>query len=287
MTTSFDTRMAESYAGLSPRLRQAADHVAANPVDTVSRGLRAIAAEARLAPATFTRMAHALGYDSFEDLREALRIRLTGKVRRFAARAEEISQETAEGGPGLLQRYREACTGNIDRLCDDLDPAALDAAAARLAASRRVVLVGALGSLGPATYGAYMGRFLGPGWELAGQGGISLGATLAEMGPQDALVAITKPPSARATIRAMEAASRHGTYTLLLTDSHACPALPHATAHFIIPDETPNFFSSYVATLFLLETLVALVARQAGPGLTERITRIEAQSRLLEEVVDS
>jgi len=287
MSDTFDTRMAEKYAALSPRLRQAADHVAANPIDTATRGLRAVAAEARLAPATFTRMAHGLGYANFEALREAMRAQLASKVRRFAERADDIRHEGRAGGPGLLARYRNACVGNIDSLCAGLDPAALERVADRLAAARRVVLVGGLGSLGPATYAAYMGRFLGPGWELAGQGGGSLGAALARLGSQDALVVITKPPSARASIRAAEVAARAGAFVVVVTDSLTCPALPHAAAHFIVPDETPNFFSSYVATVFLLETLVAMVARRVGPDVTERIARIEAQNRLLDEVVDT
>ena len=163
MSTPFDTRLAAKYATLSPRLRQAGDYVAANPVDTATRGLRAIAAEARLAPATFTRMAHALDYTSFEELREAMRGQIASKVRRFAVRADDIQHEPPEAAPGLLARYRNACVGNIDSLCTGLDPDLLEKTAARLASARRVVLIGALGSLGPATYGAYMGRFLGPG----------------------------------------------------------------------------------------------------------------------------
>ena len=286
MPDTFDQRFAAHFTTLSPRLREAGAYIAANPVDTASRGLRAIAAESQMAPATFTRLAHALGFADFEALRDAIRAQIALKVRRFAARAGALQHE--EGGDeSFLTRYRDACTANLAALTDAVDPAQLEALVSRLGTARRVLLVGALGSFGVATYAAYMGRFLGAGWEMAGQGGSSLASSLAGLGPQDVLLVITKPPSARNSIRAAEAAAKSGAHVALITDSRACPAMPHASTAFILPDDGPSFFSSYVATVFLLETVMGMVAKQAGPSVTERIAQIEAQNRLLGEVVDS
>jgi DNA-binding MurR/RpiR family transcriptional regulator len=132
-----------------------------------------------------------------------------------------------------------------------------------------------------------MANFLGDNWQLAGRMGASIGASLTDIDARDALIVVTKPPFARSSIRAAEMAQSQGAFVVVITDSHACPALRFASSGFLVPAESPNFFSSYVATLFLIETIVALVAARAGPSAMRHIADVEKRIRDLEEVIDS
>ncbi|MGR3321498.1 MAG: MurR/RpiR family transcriptional regulator [Pseudooceanicola sp.] len=285
MLSSFEERLVSNYDGLSARLREAGDYIAANPLDTATRSLRAVADHSGLAPATFTRLAKALDYENFEELREGMRRQLGRRQASFATRADVLRTATGADRDSLIARTRDACIHNIEQLTEELDPARVDEIAVRLHAARRVVLLGGLGSTGIAEYAAYMGSFLGDNWTAAGRMGASVGAALSELDKRDALIVFTKPPFSATSIRAAEFAHDRGVYVLVVTDTYACPALRHATARIIVPTESPNFFSSYVATMFFVETLMAMIATHAGPAATERIADVEGANRALGEVV--
>ncbi|EAQ13169.1 RpiR family transcriptional regulator [Maritimibacter alkaliphilus HTCC2654] len=277
--------MASNYDALSARLREAGDYIAANPLDTATRSLRAVADHSGLAPATFTRLSKALGYENFEELREGMRRRLERRQASFAARADALQGASDGGSADLIRRTREASLTNIDRLTDEIDTAKFDTIADHLHAARRVVLLGGLGSTAIAEYAAYMGNFLGDNWMPAGRMGASVGAALSDLDRRDALIVFTKPPFANTSIRAAEFARARGVYVLVVTDTHTCPALRHASARVVVPTESPNFFSSYVATMFFVETLMAMIAQRAGPTATERIADVETANRALGEVI--
>lgn len=284
LTDSFEQRLAAQYGSLSTRLREAGDYIADNPMSIATRSLRTLASEAKLAPATFTRLAHALGYDNFEELREVMRGQIGRRMLPFADRADRLQNDALDTHESFLSRYAGACQENIAALAGSIEPGQLEAVADRLAKARRVVLLGALGSTGIAEYMAYIANFFGDNWEIGARAGSSLGATLAGLDERDAVLVITKPPFARSSIRGAIHAHEQGAYVALITDSRSCPALHAADASFIVPTDSPHFYTSYVATLFLLEAILALVAKRAGPRATERIAEVERRNRLLEEV---
>ncbi|WP_253732304.1 MULTISPECIES: MurR/RpiR family transcriptional regulator [Thioclava] len=284
MSGSFEQRLAAQYGNLSTRLREAGDYIADNPVSIATRSLRTLASESNLAPATFTRLAHALEYENFEELRETMRDQIGRRVSPFADRADRLQKDAVDPQSSFLNRYAAATQDNIAALSAAIEPGRLEAVADKLAAARRVVLLGALGSTGIAEYTAYIANFLGDNWELGARAGSSLGATLAGLDERDAVLVITKPPFARSTIRSAIHAHEQGAYVALITDSRSCPALHAADETFIVPTDSPHFYTSYVATLFLLEAILALVAKRAGPRATERIAEVERRNRLLDEV---
>lgn len=285
--TAFRLKLAEGYSGLSAQLRRAADYASSHPIDIASRSLRSVAAESGISPSTFSRMAKALGYPSFEDLREELRRAITAAPDSFSARAGRLQADHAGSDHGFVDAHMSACIANIDTLYRQIDRDMLAEMALRLQQADRVVLVGSLGSTAIVEHMAYIANFFCTGWQLAGRAGASLGSALVDLGPRDAMILVTKPPFAARGLRAVEQASAQGVYTVVITDSHACPALPQADAHVIVPSDSPHFFSSYTATLVLAETLVGLLATHGGAGATERIAVVEERNRRLEEVWDA
>ena len=150
-----------------------------------------------------------------------------------------------------------------------------------------MLVLGALGSTGIAEYMAYMANFLTDKWYMAGRMGASLGSGLTGLNKQDALVIVTKPPFARKVLLAAEVAKQNGAFVAVLTDSHACPALRHADSGFLVNTESPHFYSSYVATVFLVETIIGMLASRVGPEAMTRIAEVEERNRRLEEVRDA
>ena len=286
MNRSFEQRLAQKYDGLSKRLREAGDYVAANPVNAATRSLRAVANEAGLAPATFSRLARTLDYESFEQLREVLRRKIDRRVNSFADRADRLRQDHETGKLNFLQAHKQACMDNLNALSSSIDTDQLNTTVDRLHASRKVLVLGALGSTGIAEYMSYMANFLTDNWHMAGRMGASLGSGLTGLDKSDTLIIVTKPPFARKVLLASEVAKQNGAYVVVITDSHSCPALRYADSGFLINAESPHFYSSYVATIFLVETIIGMLASRVGPDATKRIAEVESRNRRLEEVRD-
>lgn len=286
MNASFEHRLSRNFDGLSDKLRQAGEYVAAHPVDTATRSLRSVAQESGLAPATFSRLARAIGYQSFEDLREDMREKIGQRVNSFAERAERLQAAHEAGETGFFDAHVGACQNNLETLLRDIDRPLLERAVARLDGARNVLVFGALGSTGVVEYLAYMAHFCTGNWIICGRMGASLGAALADLDARDAFLVVTKPPFSTRSIEAAQMAAGQGAYVVVITDSHACPALPHASAGFVLPSNSPHFYSSYVATLVFVEAMIGMLVSRAGPSARARIARVEESSRRLGEVWD-
>lgn len=275
-------RIAGRYADLSAKLRDAADFVADNPVDVATRSLRAVSAQSGVSPATFSRLARALGFDNYEQLREMARSAVGNNGMSFSDKARQL-QEAPPAAASIFERQASACASNILEMQEQVDPARLDLAVETLRNARNVVLVGAFGSTGIVEYMAYLANYFADNWTLAGRMGASLGSALAPIGPEDTLLIVTKTPYARRAVLAAEIAHRQGANTVLLTDSHACPAIPYATVSFIVPSDSPQFFSSYAATLVLMEAIIAMLVSRSEVGTGDRIREVERRNKALGE----
>ncbi len=273
-------RVADRYSTLSAKLREAADYVVAHEIDVAARSLRSVSAASGVSPATLSRLARALGFESYEAMRELCREKVGGQSLSFADRAQKLKEDKTSDQP-VFDRQAAACMWNISKLADELDQTRLQSAVDALAKARTVVLFGAFGSTGIVEYMAYLANYFSTNWTLAGRMGASLGASLASIGREDVLLVVTKSPYAARAVRAAESARQSGAQTILISDSHACPAIQFATFPFIVPSDSPQFFSSYAATLALMESMIAMLVAQSGEGTSERIREVERRNRSL------
>ncbi len=283
LAKSIEDKIAAEYGNLSKKLRDAADFIAANPVEVATRSLRAISGTSGLAPATFSRLARVLGFDSYEELRELSRNRVGQQFVSFSDRVSRLQVEEKTSELSFLLRQAEACAANIEALGSDIDSERLNQAVERLHAARNRVLFGAFGSTGIAEYFAYLGSYFCSGWDVAGRGGASVSTTMAGLGAEDVLVVITKPPFARLSVLAAEMGHEQGAYVIVITDTHKCPALKNADAGFILATDSPQFFSSYAATIVFIETVIGMLVARAGPTARARIEDVEIRNRRLGE----
>lgn len=286
LSQTFETRLSERYGELSGTLRQAADYLAENPVDTATRTLRGVSRDSGISPAAFSRLARALEYDGFEELREEMRDKINRHVNNFADRAARLQEDHASGEADFVEAHFAACQANLQEFVNRIDRSMLNRAVAQLSDARRVMLLGALGSTGVVEYLSYMANYCAENWAMAGRMGASVGGVLAGADSRDALLIVTKPPFSDRAIRAAKLAQQQGVYVVLITDTLSCPALKYASAHFVVPTDSPHFYSSYVVTMFLVETLIGVMVSQSGPDRRARIAEVEGANRVLAEVWD-
>ncbi len=284
---SFPQTLSLTYAKLSPRLKQAADYIVANPTMVATHSLRAIATDARLAPVTFTRLARATGYKNYEELRNVLRAQINQLADTFSHGLQKLRDESKSGATknnklGFANKHLQACAQNLQAFNLGHDTKVLEAVVEHIHKSRKVAVLGGLGSTGISEHMAYSAGFIADNWQLVGRVGSSLGSSLVGLDDQDSLIVITKPPYARASIQAVELAQKQGVFVVVITDTHTCPAISKASESFIVPTATSHFYSSYVATLALIECIIGLLAERAGSSAQLRISEIETSNRYVE-----
>ena len=255
----------------------------ANPFEVATRSMRNVARRSGLTPPTFTRLAHALGFTSFETIKEHCRVVVGQQHVSISDKARQLKLESDAESMPLFHRQATASIRNIEHQMNSIDQQKIEALVVAIQSARKVVLHGALSSAGIAEYFGYMAQWIMNNWIVIGVDSSSINPTLAELDERDVFITITKQPFAKRSILAAKMASENGAHLAVITDSHTCPALRFSTSGFILPTQSPQFFASYVSTLVLIESIVGLLVSRSGADVQSRIKLIEQNIYSLED----
>lgn len=267
--------------GLSPQLRRAARFVVDNPGEVATRSLRHIAQVADLPPPTFSRLARAVGYESYDALRDLCREALLDRRSGIAEKAQALLE--GDGETPFVSQHAAASIYAIEALLRDLDHAALQDAARILAGARRVVLIGAMSARAFVDYASYLADMSLEGWSVIGRGAVSLAAETRDLGPKDAALVLTMEPYASRSIDTAREVANTGARLIAVTDSRLSPVASVAAQSLIVSPDSPQFFPSHVAATVLIEALVGMVVKEKGAEAQRRIADTERRSHHLRE----
>ncbi|MGB1256643.1 MAG: MurR/RpiR family transcriptional regulator [Thiolinea sp.] len=268
--------IARHHADLTPQLRLAADFVAENPTEIATRSLRAVASRTEMPPVTFTRLARALGFAGYAELKELCRQNLQQQTKPFAERAKQLQQQRVETDkPPLLYQHAAAVLNNVETLTQTTNIAKLRTVADVLCKAKRVYLLGALSSAAITRFWSYIARLAFDNWYVVNEGGGRLASTLTSLDKEDVVIIISMAPHARWSVLAAQESAQTGAQQIVLTNTLSCPAIRHANYHFEVPDSSPQFFSSYASMLVFIETLMGMVVSRAGDNAPLHIDAIE------------
>ena len=267
---------------LSPQLRKAARFVVDHPVEVATRSQRFVADAANLPAPTFTRLAHAIGYDSYDDLRETCRADVLQSRTMLAERAQ-ILVDDDDANTAFTTRHAAATIRNTKTLIGGLDTDDLEAAAQMLAGARRVALVGALSARPIVDYAMYLANMSLTGWMVPGRDGYGLASDLVELGAEDAAIAFSIEPYAAQAVDLAQKIAEQGVPLVALTDHRLSPVAEHARHCFTVGTQSPQFFPSHVAAMVFFEALIGRVIQIRGPDAQHRIAAVEQQNHRLGE----
>jgi DNA-binding MurR/RpiR family transcriptional regulator len=268
---------------LSPRLHEVGRFLADHEFDAVTRSMRGLATAAGINPASFTRLARALGYAGWDELRDALiESRRTDPATPFSDRAHHAGVDAA-GTPAAMMA---ADAARLNRMGAAAVPAAaaVAAAAAALHAADRAWVAGYRSCRAVAELLQYQLRLFRPDSVrlVGGSGPEDLDFGAFRRG--DVVVVAGFAPYSRASVATARAA-RTATCTLIaLADSPAAPMADGAD-HFLAFDAAtgPGFFPSLTGAIALVQALAsatfALGGQAALTRLRETESRLAAQSQ--------
>ena len=267
---------------MSPQLRKAAQHVLDNANDVGLSSIREIAEAAAVKPNTFVRMARAVGFEGYEDFRRPFREELRAGREAFPDRARWL-QSIAKGGRHgrLFSAMAESSIANIEELFAGTSAEELKAAADKIVAAHTTYVLGVGIAYALAHNVAYLARRAFDRVVAVPRDGSLPIDDIAKAGPQDVLVAMTFEPYRSEVVEAVRVARDQGVTIIALTDSRVSPIAEPADHVFVVPTETPQFFTSAVAAAALLEMIMAFVIAEAGEDIIANIERFHQRRRRL------
>ncbi|HXH04329.1 MAG TPA: MurR/RpiR family transcriptional regulator [Candidatus Competibacteraceae bacterium] len=271
-TRSIAEELRRSFDRLTPTERKPARVLLANyPVaglETVAQ----FAARAEVSGPTILRLIGKLGFSSYPEFQQALREELTARLQSPLAKTPG-----AGAGGDLLERMAEAVCDNIRVTLADLPRAEFDAVVALLADPRRTIylLGGRFGQALAEYFRAHL-RVLRKGVQVISGQPATWPETLLDLSPKDVLVVFDVRRYQTDVITFAERAAARGTQIVLFTDQWLSPISKVAAHTLPVHITVPSRWDSAVATLTLIECLIATITERHWPQARSRIEQLEA-----------
>lgn len=262
---AFRAMVAQQSEQLTPRMRDAAHYALEHPNDLALCPLADLARQSQLSPVAFIRMAQALGFAGFSDLKRLFRAPLqqtakpthSERIRHYGG---ELTLDRPQDPAAVLRAFSQANIVSLQHLQADADALPLKAAIAQLQGVRLVHVIGLRRSYAVASYLAYaLNRIGRTAVQITAQGGMVTEQASA-VGPQDLLVAISFPPYAADTLKVCEQAKANGAKVLAITNGVLSPLGRIADLLIEVNDAELKGFRSLTSALCVVQTLVMGIA---------------------------
>jgi len=274
--------LSELYSALPSlpmRLQEVGRFVAANDYDATTRSMRDLAAEAGADPAAFTRLAKALGYSGWEELRAALtEARRPSTSSPFSDRANFDRAKGRRHGASfdvaLITDKLEAEAAGVARISAE----AVAEAAKALHRAKRIWIAGFRSCRSVAELLNYELRLFRPDQvQLVGGSGpedLDLGA----FGANETVVVIGFAPYSRISVLSARAAQRTGATLIAIADSATAP-MAEGADHVLLFEAaaSPGFFPSLTGAIAVAQSLAAVTFALGGVSAKKRLQGTEAR----------
>lgn len=269
-------RMTSQFEEMSPQVQAAARYVLDNVEDVALKSMRQLAKEADVHPTTMVRLAQAVGFEGFNDLKDVFQTRLRAAPDDLVGRARGL-QGKKNSTLNLLQEIEQNAHNNIYQSIHGSGAEKLDKAADFLLSAKRVFIMGLRISYPVAFSFSYAyGMFRSNARLVDGRAGTTADS-LRGIGEGDVLLAISVSPFSRDTVRAVRYARSRGASILTISDSEITPMNGDNTLNLVARNESMTFFPSITASTALVESLIAIMIAKGGEDLLDVVAENKAQ----------
>ena len=258
---------------LSRRLGEVARFCLNHPEEVAVGTVSRLARQARVPPATITRLAQEMGFAGFAEMQAVFRERLLGPRPSYAERIGTLSTGTPRLGPEDLDRPGRVLDGLVHaaiqsllRIEGGVDRAALEAFVGALEACDAVHVAAARGAFGVGAHAVYGLASVGKRAHLVDNLGAMRAEQVGAMGPRDALLALTFDDYTPETVEVARRAGEAGRVVLAVTDNELSPVVPLAAHVLYVGEARLGHFRSQVPALVVCQALIVALGRRIAAG---------------------
>lgn len=263
----------ERLPNLAPQLVIGARFLVDHPDAVLTSSMREIAAQIGVAPATLVRLARALDFRDWSDLRKSFISQFRLTLPHYAERADSLVHR--QGVEGLIQEVLHAQRQGLDHYGTANSPEAISEAAKILNRVPRIFVAAFMSCRAPALAFTYICRLFKSNVQMLGGEGTSLTADLEDIRSDDAVLAINFRPYAHDIHAVARAVKRCRPKLVCIADSRVTPLTPFADNVLLFGADSPSFFPSIMPAVALVESLAAAMLSHAGEHAVSRVRTVE------------
>ena len=265
----------ENYANLTQSERKFANSLLGNYPSGGLASITVVAANAEVSTPTVARMVQKLGFKGYPSFHAALLKELQAKVSGPTQRRANWASEAPESH--LLNRFAQAVTNNLEQTFSNIDSEQFDAAVKLLAdANGRLYVVGGRITRALADYAFTHLQAIRPRVTNMTSSSATWPHYLLDMSDGDVLLMFDIRRYETNLQRLAELAASRGVTVVLITDQWASPAAKVADQVFTCWVELPSAWDSNLATMMMLEALIAAVQEEIWPETRKRFERLDS-----------
>jgi len=264
------------------RLQEVGRFVAANDYDATTRSMRELASVAGADPASFTRLAKALGYSGWDELRAALtEARRPAQSSPFSMRACG-RRRGPNSDVSLISDKLEAEAAGLGRI----SPEAIARAARTLHGARRIWVAGFRSCRSVAELLHYELRLFRPEHVQLVGGSAPEDLDFGAFRPGDAVVVVGFAPYSTASVLSARAAHRANASLIAIADSVRAP-MAEGADHLLLYEaaSSPGFFPSLTGAIAVAQSLAAVTFALGGAAAKKRLEETEARLAAMSQYV--
>ncbi len=270
------------YSALTQSERKFANALLENYPSAGLASITVVAEMADVSTPTVARMVQKLGYKGFPQFHDALLNELKAQVSGPAERRANWVTDAPEGH--LLNRFSTAVTQNLERTFAHIERAAFEEAAQMLAQTdRRLYAVGGRITRALADYAFTHFQAIRPRVTHMTSSSATWPHYVLDMVEGDILLLFDIRRYEANLLRLAELAVDRGVKVILITDQWTSPIADVAALTFNCWVEIPSAWDSNIATMLLLEALIAAAQEELWSETGDRYEKLDelfSQSRL-------
>lgn len=261
------------YPTLTQSERKFANALVENYPNAGLATITAAAEGAGVSTPVVARMVQKLGFKGFPQFHQALLQELQAKVSGPTERRAVWAAEAPESH--MLNRFAGAVTQNLAQTFSNIDTTQFDAAARLMASAPGLYIVGGRITRSLAEYAFTHFQAIREGVTHLTSSPATWPHYVLDMVEGDTLLIFDVRRYEENLLRLAEIASDRGVRVILITDQWASPVAGLAEATFHCWGEIPSAWDSNIATLSLIEALIAATQEERWPEARERFERLD------------
>lgn len=261
------------YAQLTQSERRFASALLENYPGAGLASITAAAAGAGVSVPVVARLVQKLGFKGYPQFHQSLLQELQAKVSGPEERRAVWAAEAPESH--MLNRFAEAMASNLAQTFGNIDTAQFDAAARTLAGARELYVVGGRITRSLAEYAFTHFQVIRDGVRHLTAAPASWPHYVIDMTRGDALLIFDMRRYEENLLRLARIAGERGVSVILITDQWASPVASVAEVTFNCWGEIPSAWDSNIATLSVVEALIAATQEERWPDARDRFERLD------------